>query len=74
MCGLSTGEQHWALLCFDFSVCAIVLFCRGLRIIISFLVCSKEECALHAAVANSDSSVVRLLLKAGADPHQKGKK
>ena len=30
MCGLSTGEQHWALLCFDFSVLIslfVQLFC-----------------------------------------------
>jgi ankyrin repeat protein len=39
-----------------------------------FIFCSKEECALHAAVANSDKSVVRLLLKAGADAQQRGKK
>jgi hypothetical protein len=35
---------------------------------------SKEQCALHAAVANADVSVVRMLLKAGAQAHQKGKK
>ena len=35
---------------------------------------SKEECALHAAVANADASVVRMLLAAGAKSDQKGKK